>query len=69
MKSLSIANVHHSNSDFKKCFKAFTASHFIELNKIPRLQPVGVGEVLPRIVRKVVMYKAKKDAKDAAGVL
>ena len=33
------------------------------------MRPIVVGEVLRRIARKVVMYIAKKDVKDAAGSL
>ena len=41
----------------------------IPLDKKPRLQPIGVGEVLRRIAEKVIMMIFKKDITDAAGPL
>ena len=37
------------------------ASRFIPLDKNPRLQPVGVGEVTRRIIRKAVVHTLKED--------
>ena len=50
-------------------YKAFTAIHLLPLNKNPGTSQIGVGEVLHWITRKVIMYKPKKDIKDAAGSL
>ena len=41
----------------------------IPLDKKPRLQPIGGGEVLRRIVGKVIMMIFKKNITDAAGPL
>ena len=66
VKWLCNTNIHHSNSDTGNKLEAFTANRLIPLNKNPGVHPIGVGEVLRRIARKVVMYIAKKDVKDAA---
>ena len=66
VKWLCNTNIHHSNSDTGNSLEAFTANRLIPLNKNPGVHPIGVGEVLRRIARKVVMYIAKKDVKDAA---
>ena len=40
---------------------ALMASRLIPLNKMPGLRPIGVGEVLRRIIGKVVMCALKSD--------
>ena len=46
---------------------AYTACHLIPLNKNPGVCPIGVGEVLRRIVGKPVMKVARQDLQHAAG--
>ena len=69
VKRLGNTNMHLSNSDTDNSLEAFMASRSILLNKNPGVCPIGVGEVLCRITRKVVMYIARKDVNDAAGSL
>ena len=45
------------------------ACRLIPLDKHPGLRPIGVGEVLRRIARKVVMMVMKEDIKKASGCL
>ena len=45
---------------------AYTACHLIPLNKNPGIRPFGVGEVLQRIVGKIVMKVARQDLQHAA---
>ena len=49
--------------------EAFLARRLIPLDKNPGLRPIGEGDVLRRIARKVVMKVAKEDIKKAAGCL
>ena len=49
--------------------EAFLACRRISLDKNPGLWPIGVGEVLRRIVGKAVMKVVKEDIKKAAGCL
>ena len=69
LKRLCNTDIHLSNSDTNNTLEAFTTSPLIPLNKTPGAHPVGAGEVLRQIARKIVMYIAKKDVKDAAGSL
>ena len=48
--------------------EAFTACRLIPLDKKPGLRPIGVGEVLRRIVGKVIMMIFMKDIIDAVGL-
>lgn len=48
---------------------AFTACRLIPLDKGPGCRPVGIGEVLRRIVGKCIMAAVKEDVKEAAGNL
>ena len=41
----------------------------LPLSKNPWVRPVGVGEVVRQIARKIIMYTTNKDVKDAAGSL
>lgn len=52
-----------------KHLEAFTACRLIPLDKNPGLRPIGVGEVLRRIIGKVVMSVVKKDVVMSAGSL
>ena len=47
--------------------EAFLACRLIFLAKIPELRPIGVGKVLRRIARKVLMKVVEEDIKKAAG--
>ena len=47
----------------------FLACRLIPLDKITGLRPIGVGEVLRRIVGKVVMKVCRQDVQRAAGSL
>ena len=60
VRRLCNTNIHFSNSGTDNSLEAFTASRLIPLNKNPGVCPIcGID-------RKVIMYIAKKDAKDAA---
>ena len=65
VKHLWNTNIHLLNSGTHNSLEAFAASRLIPLNKNPRVQPFGVGEVLHQIAGKVIMYIAKNDARDA----
>ena len=56
------------------CLAEFTACRLIPLNKDPtsktlKIRPIGIGEVLRRVVGKSVMVALKKDITNAAGPL
>ena len=48
---------------------ALIASQLIPPNKSPGVRPIGIGEVLRRIIGKVVMSVVKKKVVQAAGLL
>ena len=48
------------------CLEEYTASRLIPLDKNPGIRPIRIGEVLRRIVGKVVSWDAKQDIKEAA---
>jgi hypothetical protein len=48
---------------------ALTACRLIPLNKCPGVRPIGVGEVLRRIIGKAVMRVVKRDVVEASGAL
>ena len=52
-----------------QALSAFLACHFVPLNKNPGVRPIGVGEVLRRIIGKAVMKVARNDIMRAAGPL
>ena len=61
---LALANVAKTlcaEPDQTDSLKMLLASRFIPLDKNPRLQPVGVGEVTRRIIRKAVVHTLKED--------
>ena len=49
--------------------EAFLSCTLVPLNKNPGVRPIGIGEVLRRIVGKLVTTILKKDIQDAAGNL
>ena len=49
--------------------EAFVACTLVPLDKNPGVRPIGIGEVLRRIVGKVVMNEIKSDVLEAAGNL
>ena len=49
--------------------EAFVTCLLIPLDKNPGLQPIGVGEILRRIIRKVIVSVLKKEAVSSAGSL
>ena len=49
--------------------ESLLACTLIPLNKNPGVRPIGIGEVLRRLIGKVVMYVMKKDVIDSAGSL
>ena len=51
------------------CLEAFNASRVIPLDKNPVVRPIGVGEVLRRIVGKSISWVPKEDIQEAAGAL
>ena len=50
-----------------KCLTAYTSCRLIPLNKNPGVRPVGVGEVVHRIVRKAIMKVTKRDLQESIG--
>ena len=52
-----------------RTLEAFVACRLIPLNKNPGVRPIGVGEVLRRLVGKCVGWVLKKDIQEAAGPL
>ena len=53
----------------KGSLEAFLACQLIPLNKSPGIRPIGIGEVLRRIMGKTVMMVLKKDVIHSAGAL
>ena len=49
--------------------KAFVTCLIIPLDKNPGLRPIGVGEILRRIIGKVIVSVLKKEAVSSAGSL
>ena len=49
--------------------EAYVACRLIPLNKDPGIRPIGIGEVLRRIIGKTVVWQLKEDIKEAAGPL
>ena len=49
--------------------QAHTSSRLIPLDKNPGIQPIGVGEVLRRIIGKMVSWEMCKEISEAAGPL
>ena len=49
--------------------ESFTSCRLIPLNKNPGIRPIGVGEVLRRIVGKSIAWVLKEDIQEAAGPL
>ena len=49
--------------------EAFTSCRLLKLNKNPGIRPIGVGEVLSRIVGKTIAGFLKEEIKEAAGPL
>ncbi|CAM1325038.1 Uncharacterised protein r2_g3392 [Pycnogonum litorale] len=56
-------------AEFHKDLQAYTASQLIPLDKNPGLRPIGVGEVLRRIIGKLVMNVVKPDIVSATASL
>ena len=46
---------------------AYTSCHLIPLNKCPGVRPIGIGEVVRRIIGKAVMRIVKHDLQNAVG--
>ena len=49
--------------------EAFVACPLIPLDKDPGIRPIGIGEVLRRVIGKIVVWQLKEDIKEAAGPL
>ena len=49
--------------------EAFVASRLIPLDKNPGVRPIGIGEVIRRIVGKSILYVIGRDIQEAAGSL
>ena len=49
--------------------EGYTSCRLIPLDKNPGIRPIGVGEVLRRIVGKAIAGVLKKEIKEAAGPL
>ena len=52
-----------------KFLESYVASRLIPLDKNPGIRPIGVGEVLCRIVGKILTRQINSDIKEAAGPL
>ena len=52
-----------------RSLEAFVACRLIPLDKAPGIRPIGIGEILRRIVGKVIMWTLKDDIQSAAGPL
>ena len=48
---------------------ALTANRLIALDKCPGVRPIGVGEIVRRIISKAVLFLIKSDVLEAAGTL
>ena len=46
---------------------AYTACRLIPLNKCPGVRPIGIGEVVRRIIGKAVMKVTRQDLQNAVG--
>ena len=46
---------------------AYTSSCLIALDKYPGIRPIGIGEVVHRIIGKAIMRTVKHDLQDAVG--
>eukprot|EP00117_Sycon_ciliatum_P021974 scpid30325/ scgid3859/ len=44
-------------------------THYIPLNKNPGVRPIGIGEVMRRVVGKAILYVIGQDIQEAAGTL
>ena len=62
-RNLSTTNYHHS------LLESYVACRLIPLNKNPGVRPIGVGEVLRRIVGKAISRTLKEEICEAAGPL
>ena len=51
------------------CLEAYVACRLIPLNKNPGVRPIGVGEVLRRIVGKLIAWALRDEIQQAAGPL
>jgi len=49
--------------------EAYTTCNLIPLNKNPGVRPIGVGEILRRIIGKAIRWTLKQDIQQAAGPL
>ena len=52
-----------------KCIESFVACKLIPLNKNPGVRPIGVGEIIRRIIGKAIGWILKPDILEAAGPL
>jgi len=48
---------------------ALVACHLIALNKCPGVHPIGIGEVVQRVITRAVLSIVKLDIMEAAGPL
>ena len=51
------------------CIDSFVACKLIPLNKNPGVRPIGVGEIIRRIIGKAIEWVLKSDIQKAAGPL
>ena len=52
-----------------KTLEAFVACRLIPLDKCPGIRPIGIGEILRRIIGKTIGWALKEDIQQAAGPL
>ena len=51
------------------CLRAFVACRLITLDKCPGVHPIGIGEVIRRVVSKAILSVLKFDILHAAGLV
>jgi hypothetical protein len=64
-----LCSIDYSKQDISPNLEAFTASRLIPLKKNPGVRPIGVGEVLRRIIGSAVMNILAEDVQAACGPL
>ena len=61
------ANTLATESLDPSCLQAYVANRLIPFDKSPGFRPIGIGEILRRLVGKLLVGELKQDLKEAAG--
>ena len=61
------ANTLATESLDPSCLQAYVANRLIPFDKSPGIRPIGIGEILRRLVGKLLVGELKQDLKEAAG--